>query len=168
MTQSENQAPDPFSKSCLKREAEKLQKLGEALIALSASQLATIPLPENLLAAIQHAHTLKANEAKRRHLQYVGKLMRDVDSAPIEAALKKLKNAHQQKTDAFHHIEAWRERLIKEGDTALQVLTGEIPQIDRQQLRQLVRKAQHDRANEKNTGAEKALFVYLRDVLGEG
>lgn len=166
MTQSEDKTPDPFSKSRQKREAEHLQKMGQTLIALSASQLARMPLPDALLAAIQFAHTLKSHEAKRRHLQYIGKLMRDVDAAPIELALSKLKAVHRQKTEEFHLVEEWRERLIKEGDLAVQAFIADYPQVDRQQLRQLVRKAQHDRANEKNTGAEKALFTYLRELMG--
>ncbi len=166
MTQSENKAPDPFSKSRDKREAEHLQKIGQALIALPASQLANIPLPETLLAAIQLAHTLKSNEAKRRHLQYIGKLMREVDAEPIERELSNLKMAHARKTKEFHLVEEWRERLIKEGDSAVQIFIADYPQADRQQLRQLVRKAQHDRKAEKNTGAEKALFGWLRGVMG--
>lgn len=167
MTQSENKAPDPFSKSRHKRDAEHSQKVGEALVALSASQLAKIELPDNLLDAIKLAHTLKSHEGKRRHLQYIGKLMREVDLAPIEHELSKLKATHTKKTDAFHLVEAWRERLIKEGDAAVQALMADYSQADRQQLRQLVRKAQQDRANEKSTGAEKALFGYLKVLIGE-
>ena len=166
MTQSENQQPDPASKSQLKREAEALQKMGKALIDLPAAQLAKIPLPAVLLEAIHLAHTLKSHEAKRRHLQYIGKIMREIDIVPIETELTKLKYAHKQKTAEFHLAEEWRERLIAEGDPAVQALLADYPQMDRQQVRQLVRKAQQDRAHEKNTGAEKALFKYLFDICG--
>lgn len=89
MPESEKSLPDPLSKSQRKQDMLDLQKLGKTLIDLPESQLAKIPLPENLLEAIHFAHTLKSHEAIRRHLQYVGKIMREIDVEAIQAALKK-------------------------------------------------------------------------------
>lgn len=165
MPESEKSLPDPHSKTQRKNEMLELQKLGKTLIDLPASQLAKISLPETLLDAIHLAHTLKSNEAIRRHLQYIGKLMRDIDAEPIRDALKKIKFANDQKTGQFHKVEEWREKLIVGDDDVLQQFLEEYPQCDRQQLRQLIRKAKHDRNNNKNTGGETALFRQLREIL---
>lgn len=165
MPLSERKQPDPLSKSQQKRDMLALQELGEELIALPVSQLAKIPLPEDLLEAIRFAHSLKFNEARRRHLQYVGKIMRTIDPLPIQAALEKIRLAHKRSTAQFHKIEEWRDQLIVEGDEALQKLLEAHPQVDRQQLRQLIRKAQQDRAKNKNSGADTELFKFLRELL---
>ena len=153
------------SKSQLKREMTSLQKLGETLIALSETQLAQIPLPDNLLQAIQFAHTLKTHESIRRHLQYIGKIMRHLDPAPILKALKIMQAVHDKTISALHLTEQWRDQLLKEGDDGIQKILALYPQMDRQKLRQLVRKAQHDQANGKDTGGAIELFRYLRDCL---
>jgi ribosome-associated protein len=166
MPESDKKQPDEFSKSKLKREMLALQKIGSELIALPAGQLAKIDLPENLLDAIKMAHALKnQHEAKRRHLQYIGKIMRTLDCVPIVAALEKVKQANSQNTAHFHRIEQWREQLIVEGDAALQKLLDLYPNGDKQQIRQLIRKCQQDRVKNKSTGAESELFKVLRLLL---
>ena len=154
---------DKPSKSQLKRDMTGLQKLGETLTNLSDSELADIPLSDSLLEAIVFTRTLKTHESKRRHLQYIGKIMRKVDTAAILSALKKMQLVHEKSTSEFHHLEQWRDQLIAEGDDALQNLMKTHPELDRQKLRQLIRKAQHDASTEKNTGGASELFRYLRE-----
>lgn len=158
--------PDENSKSRRKKEMLDLQKLGESLVKLTETQLKTIPLQENLLIAVQHARNLKA-EAMRRQMQYIGKLMRDVDAEPIKAALKKIQMARENKAVKFQETEKWRAKLISNGDEALNVFVSQYPEVDRQQLRQLIRKAVQDQKKSVNTGAEKALFKYLRTIVKE-
>lgn len=165
MPQSEPQKPDSESKSQRKEDMLALQKVGESLIKLTEEQLATIDLPENLLAAIQHIKTLTSNEAKRRQLQYIGKIMRHVDPESIKQALKRIEFIHERNTAQFHQIEEWRTKLLLHGDEALNSFLVDYPKADRQQLRQLIRNAQQDQKNEKNTGAEKALFKCLRSIV---
>ena len=167
MPQSENQQPDLLSKTQRKKDMLALQKLGKTLVDLSDSQLAKIPLPPELLDLIHVARTLKTHESIRRHMQCIGKRMRHVDAEAIEKALENLQLGTQRQTDQFHKTEEWRDRLITEGDAALQKLMALYPEIDRQQVRQLIRKAQHDAAKEKKTGGELELFRYLRDLLSE-
>ena len=78
------------SKTQKKREVEALQKLGASLIALAPAQLDTLELPGELLAAVREAQRIKSHEAKRRQVQYIGKLMRSLDPAPVRAALAQL------------------------------------------------------------------------------
>src|SRR5579862_3020666 len=165
MPQSEPQKPDINSKSQRKEDMLALQKIGESLIKLTDEQLATIDLPENLLTAIQHIKSLHSNEAIRRQLKYIGKIMRQIDTELIQQALKHMELIHKKNTAQFHHIEEWRTKLLTHGDDALNSFLVDYPNGDRQQLRQLIRNAQHDRNNDKNTGAEKALFKYLRSIV---
>jgi ribosome-associated protein len=129
------------------------------------SQLANVPMPDILRDAVHFARSLKTHESKRRQLQYIGKVMRNIDAEPILLALKKIQLSHQTKVTAFHDVEEWRDRLIAEGDTGLQALLEKYPEADRQYLRQLIRKAQQDKLNNKSTGAETELFKYLRDLI---
>ncbi|MBA3662224.1 MAG: DUF615 domain-containing protein [Gammaproteobacteria bacterium] len=158
---------EPPSKSQLKKDMTALQKIGEALIKLSESQLAQVPLPDRLRDAIYFARSLKTHESIRRQLQYIGKLMREVDPEPLRLALKKIQYSHELQTRSFNHIEAWREKLIAQGDPALQQFIENYADADRQLLRQLIRKAQHDRDIQKNSGAETELFRYLRNFVQE-
>lgn len=165
MPESDKTPPDEISKSTIKREMNKLQKLGEALVELPLPQLKKIPLPDELLEAILFVHTLKSRESKRRQLQYIGKLMRNTDVEPIQSAFKHIQLSNSRATEKFHEIEKWRERLVTEGDEALHEFVTLHEKADRQELRKLIRVVQHNRKMAKNTGAETALFRYLKDVL---
>lgn len=151
---------DHPSKSQRKRDMIALQKMGETLVKLPAAELAKIPLDSRLGEAIKEARTLKTHGAIRRQLQYIGRLMRDTDVKPIEDALAKMALQYQKSNAQFHKIEQWRDKLIQEGDTQLDELIKQFPTLDRQQIRQLIRNAQQQRA-----GAQTELFRYLREVL---
>jgi ribosome-associated protein len=165
MPLSDNKLPDEISRSTLNREMTALQKMGETLVEMSDAQLKKIPLPDALLQAITLARNIKSREGKRRQLQFIGKLMRTIEVGPIKAAIKNAQLTNMQVTAQFHQAEEWRERLINEGDDALQEFVNLHIETDRQKLRQLTRQAQHNRKSGKNTGAEKALFRYLREVI---
>ena len=165
MSESNPDQLEKPSKSQRKREMTALQELGEELIALPASKLAKIPMPENLEEAIKEARTLKSHEAIRRQAQRIGKLMREIDPNEIKQALQKLKMGHAKETEHFHDVEEWREKLITKGDSALSQLMAVYPTLDRQHLRQLARNAKKDREQHKKTGAELELFKFLRQLL---
>ena len=78
------------SKSSRKRAAHAAQALGERLIQLKESEWAKLPLPETLLDALRTAKRIKARGGLARQKQYIGKLMRELDTAAIEAALEDL------------------------------------------------------------------------------
>lgn len=150
------------SKSQLKREAQLLQKLGVTLIGLSHKKLDLLPLPDNLKQAITSAKSLKSHGAMRRQAQLIGKLMRAADSEQIIRAYEDMMANERADTAEFHQLESWRERLISEGRPALTAFIEMYSPEDIQQLRQLIKKAVDERQNEKNTGASKALFRFLR------
>ncbi len=77
----------PPSKSSRKRAAHAAQKLGEQLVRMREQDLAGLPLPDEVRDAIAEARRLTNHGAVARQHQYLGKLMRDVDVAAVEAAL---------------------------------------------------------------------------------
>ena len=165
MPESEKNLPDPLSKTKRKDAMLELQKLGEALIRLSDTELAKISLPDDLLDAIRVAHTLKTHESIRRHLQFIGKKMRHIDAEEIRTALAAIKFSNDQRTSEFHEIEICRTNLLAGGDSALQQLLEAHPHVDRQHVRQLVRQSIQDQKKNKNSGAYTELFRYLKSIL---
>ncbi len=86
MDDSDELAERP-SRSARKRAAEYVQKLGVRLVGLRESQLQALELPEELRVALREARQLRGQSALARQYQYIGRLMRGLDAAPIEAAL---------------------------------------------------------------------------------
>ena len=153
------------SKSALKRQMTALQKVGEELVGLSDRELEKIPLAsEPLRQAILEARRIRSNNARRRQLQYIGKLMRKVDAQPIENALKALHQHRQGKTDRFHDLEKLRDELLAEGPSGLEQVLQRFPGADRQHLRQLLRQQQREQLQQKPPAASRKLFKYLREL----
>ena len=152
------------SKSEIKRDAEQLKKLGAKLVELTQTNLEKIPLDETLLDAVELAQRLQ-KEAKRRQLQYIGKLLRNIDVEPIQEALDKLENKHNQQQVILHKLELLRDELIAKGDDALAGLLNSYPQADRQHLRNLIRSAQKEKEQNKPPKAYREIFQYLKELM---
>ncbi len=151
------------SKSEIKRDAEALKDLGTELVELGKNALEKIPLDEDLLAAIELAQKIK-KEGRRRQIQLIGKMLRARDVEPIQTALDKLKNRHNQQVSLFHKLELPRDRLVEEGDDAIPTVLDLYPDADRQQLRSLVRNAQKEKAANKPPKSYRQIFQYLREL----
>lgn len=135
------------SKTELKRESTELQKLGEQLMSLRAELFERLQLPTSLVDAMDEARRITNFEGKRRQMQYVGKLMRQLDPEQVEAAraaLEEQRAGSAQATLALHAAERWREELVA-SDQAVQDWLARHPGTDSQQLRALVRQARKDR-----------------------
>jgi ribosome-associated protein len=154
-----------ISKSQLKRESHAMSDLGRTLVELPQHKLNKIPLEEDLKEAITLARRIKERGGHKRQLQYIGKLLRIADAEPILAALHKLEIEHAQENARLHRLEQWRDRLLKEGDSALGELLAQQPDADRQQLRQLLRSAQKEREQNKPPKSARELFKFLRDNI---
>ncbi len=154
------------SKSEIKRDAEALKKLGEKLVELTKAKLDKIPLEDALLEAVNLAQRLQ-KEARRRQLQYIGKLLRGMDVEPIQAALEKLENKHQQQQAMLHKLELLRDELVAKGDDALTDFLMDYPQADRQHLRNLIRTASKEKEQNKPAKAYREIFQYLKEIVLE-
>lgn len=148
-----------------------MQALGTSVVELPAAQFKTFiekaSLPEKLQEALQQCRSIKSREAHRRQLQYIGKLMRDLDPEPIQRILAQLKQTGQVATAQLHKIEHWRERLLNEGDSAFQELQQQYPELDVKQVRQFIATAQRESAQNQAPRAARKLFRYLRDLMYE-
>lgn len=163
-------ADDEPSRSALKREADAVFELARELVALTATQRARVPLDDGLLAQIAQCHKVTSHIAHRRELMFLAKQLRkrEDDLPAIRAAVDVPKEERQRETAQLHRIERWRDRLIDEGDSALEALLTEYPGIDRQEMRQLVRAAREDRGRTQSRGHYRALFQALKSLEGSG
>lgn len=152
------------SKTKLKAEADAAQDIGRQLLALPKERLKKLALEETLFEAIAEAKRLTANGAIRRQLQYIGRLMREVDLAPIVEQLQKWEGKHQEENARFHHMERWRLRLITE-PKAIEEFIGLFPQVDIQALRTLIRNAQKEQTSNKPPKSSRELFKTIREVM---
>ena len=121
-------------------------RLADDLAALSENQLGKLPVPEHLLSHIAEARRITNFEGKRRQMQYVGKLMRKLEPAVVQAvrdALDEQRSGSAKEKLALHQAEQWRDRLIAQ-DEALEAWLKLDPDADLQHLRTLVRQARKD------------------------
>ena len=143
-----------------------LQAIGEALVALNDATLKTFDLPEELAAAIREMRRTRGHEGKRRQMQYIGRIMRQVDSASIAAKLEHVKQPAKREVARLHHAERWRERLIKDPGafTELEALR---PEADLTAIQQLVHDAREEAAKKRPPKAYRELFRALTAWLNE-
>jgi ribosome-associated protein len=159
-------AEHPLSKTKLNQHMLDLQHLGEQLTHLNAAQLAELDLPEKLLDAIREYQRIHAFGAQKRQRQYIGKLMREVEPAPIIAKLEIWSGASREHTAWLHRVERWRERLLAE-EAALTELLAAHPDVDAQRLRALIRNAHKEREQNKPPKSYREIFQLLKEILPE-
>jgi ribosome-associated protein len=156
----------PPSKTKVKKQMHELRDLGVELTELSKDQLAQLDIPENLRDAIREMQRINKFGAQRRQRQYIGKLMREVDTAPIIAKLDAWKGVSQSHVAYQHLLERWRDRLL-ESDQALTELLAAHPDADAQHLRTLIRNAQKEKAAEKPPKSFRDIFQVLKEIIPE-
>ncbi|OFZ67320.1 MAG: hypothetical protein A2V79_07680 [Betaproteobacteria bacterium RBG_16_56_24] len=154
------------SKTKIKKQMHELRDLGVELTGLGKDQIEQLGLPENLRDAIREMKSVSKFGAQRRQMQYIGKLMREVDTAPILAKLNAWRGTSQQHIAYMHLLERWRGRLI-ENDSALTELLAAYPQADAQRLRSLMRNAQKEMEAGKPPKHFREIFQVLREIIPE-
>lgn len=154
------------NKTQIKKDIAVLFALAEEMSGLSASQLDTLELPENIHKAVVEVAGMPHIGARKRLLKYIaGQLHKKVDAAPIVEKLARIKNKSAHAVREHHIAERWRDRLIAEGNSALSELLDEHPHADRQQLRQLLRNAQKEAEAGKPPKSSRLLYRHLKDLL---
>lgn len=134
---------EDISKTRRKKQSTELQKIGEELLSLNKRQLELIEVSEPLLGALREYQRIPArHEARRRQLQYIGKLMRAADHEHIRAALEKLRTPDRQEVRRSQEIERWGERLLVGTAEDIEAFVDAWPVADRQPLRTLMRRYQ--------------------------
>lgn len=155
---------ETFSKTKRKAEMLELQGLGATLLELPQAQLASLGLPETLAAALREAQRITSREGKRRQLQYIGRLMRDVDADPIRAALAAIEGSSATARARQRRLEQWRARLLAD-DAALTEFAHAHAGADLQALRALIRNARKELAAARPPRAQRELFRLLRESV---
>lgn len=154
------------SKTQKKQVMAELQGLGERMVALNESQIASIAMPDFLREAVLAARAIKSHEGRRRQMQYIGKLMRDVDSAPIREKISQWDGQSAGNVAHEHAIVRWRERLLA-GESAVTEFARAYPGADIAQLRTLVRNANSEHAAGKPPKSFRDLFKRVREIMDD-
>lgn len=157
------------SRAELKRDAMEVRDLGEEISTMAKKQRDTIPLSEELIAAMATGERIKPKtDAFRRHLNFVAKLLRQVDNLEeIQHAVDVIKNKHQLGNVLAHKIEHIRDEVVAKGDGKINQLVEQYPMLERQKMRQLVRQAKKEQEQQKPGKAYKELFQYLKKAIHE-
>lgn len=171
-------ADDPFggrpSKSALKRASHELQTLGQQLLEMPDSWLDEIEMPERLREALATHRTTRSFEGKRRQLQFIGKVIRGVDTEPLREAVATFQLGHARDALALHEAESWRNRFLVDDKPALEAWLNAYPDTDIQALRALIRQARKDASAEATAApgqaprhgrAYRELFQFIKQVL---
>ena len=153
------------SKSDRKREQHALQELGESLIALDVASLAAMPLDDRLRQAIRDAAQIRSRGALRRQKQLIGKLMRDVDPEPIRAELARRTADDVRAKQLFARTERWRDRIVREGDAALDQFVGETG-VDDAQLRHAIAELEVSFSERVEKTIRRQIFRRVHEILG--
>lgn len=159
---AEEELDEKPSKSQRKRDMTAAQELGEQLLQLKPDVLQKMPLDERLLETLLQAQKMSQHEARRRHLQLIGKLMRSADVAAIQTAFLETQFGSVAATRALHELEHWRNRLLKEGDVAVGEALTVFVGVEAQPLRQMIRDAKKETEQGKAPAAARKLFQYLK------
>lgn len=158
------------SRSQKRREALDVLALAERLVELPDGQLAAVALPDDLRELVRDSRRITAQIARKRQLQFLAKAMRREEDDVLDAirgALDKDRDQSRRETAELHRLEAWRERLLEDGDEALAELLDQYPAADRQLVRQLVRNARLEREKQRPPRAFRELFRVLRALVAE-
>ncbi|MEO7780613.1 MAG: ribosome biogenesis factor YjgA [Candidatus Nitrotoga sp.] len=152
------------SKTKRKKDMHALQEIGEQLVEIDPKKLNEFDLPEILSEAIKQARAIHKHGARRRQLQYIGRLMREVDALPIQEKLDSWRQVSVHQTARLHQMERWRERLLSE-EHALTEFAQKYPAADLQRLRLLIRNAHKEKIAEKPPKSFRLLFQELHGII---
>ncbi len=156
---------DFISKTRRKRQMKELQDVGAALVKLSAEQLARLTMPESLRDAVLECKRFTKHEAIRRQMQYIGRLMREIDAGPIAEQLARMEAPTKRHTALFHVAEKWRTEILADPATALARFVKEYPEADPHRLRELAETAREEQTTSKPPRNYRELFHVLNAIV---
>jgi len=155
-----------ISKSQRKRDATAITELAQTISELPQPDFDRLPLEDDVRHAISELRKIRQFGARKRQLLYAGKILRNSDPAPIEAALDKRQRSLSTETQAFHQLETWRDDLLGEhGEESLTRFIGQYPAADRQRLRQLIRSTRSEQQRQSPPKFYRELFRFLRETV---
>lgn len=154
------------SRSDIKRAAQAVTDLGEKITQMSEDQIKKLGLPQHFTEAVLLYKKIGKGPALKRQKAYLGKILRQDEPLIVEIKdkLAAIELKEKQQNAHFHRLEQWRDRLVEEGDAALNEFLSRYPQADRQQLRQWIRNAQKEQQQDKPPKSSREIFQYLKSL----
>jgi len=153
-----------ISKTELKKDSKKIQQFGREISELTINNIEAFKFPVNIYEATIDLKNLKSNSAKKRQVQYLGKLLREIDLADAFITMKQLKVSSQKEIQRNHIIEGWRDKLLINNDSITEFVDV-YPQIDKQSLRQTISNAQKEKKDSKPPKYSKQLFKLIKNIV---
>ena len=152
------------SKTELKKDSKKIQQFGRKISELTINNIKAFKFPLTIYEAVIGLKNLKSNSAKKRQVQYLGKLLREMDLTDAFLIMKQLKVSSQKEIQRNHIIEGWRDMLLSNNDSITEFV-DEYPKIDRQSLRQTISNAQKEKKDNKGSKYSRQLFKLIKDII---
>ena len=165
-TLADAEEENSISKSQKKRDMLALQDIGEELVGLSSEAINKLELPDNLRTAVVEAKRIPRSKygGMKRQMQYIGRLMREIDPAPIIEQLSSLKAPNKKQTALHHLAERWRERLL-EDETALNAFVNAFADADAALLARDIQGSKDDKAKNKPPKHYRLLYTRIHDLV---
>ena len=152
------------SKTELKKDSKNIQQFGKKISEVTIKNIEAFKFPLNIYEAVIGLKNLKSNSAKKRQIQYLGKLLREFDLTHAFLVMKQLEVSSQKEIQRNHIIEGWRDKLLSNNDSITEFV-DEYPKIDRQLLRQTISNAQKEKKDNKNPKYSRQLFKLIKDII---
>ena len=152
------------NKTQLKREQAAIRKLVVALMEVGEKEWDGLGLDAKFREGLLLARGMKASGARNRQIKFLARQLQQDGLEAVRAWVENRDLLQAEQNRRFHQLEQWRDRLVEEGDRALEAFLEHYPQTDRQHLRQLVRAAGREKRQGKPAGAGKKLFLLLREI----
>ena len=152
------------SKTELKKDSKKIQQFGRKISELTINNIKAFKFPINIYEATIDLKNLKSNSAKKRQVQYLGKLLREIDLTDAFIVMKQLKVSSQKEIQRNNIIESWRDKLLTNTESITEFV-DKYPKIDRQSLRQTISNAQKEKKDNKPPKHSKQLFKLIKDIV---
>lgn len=170
MTRKRDRLPEDHedyqSRTEVKNNMLALQAFGEQLLALPKPVYDTFPIPAELDSALKEMARIKSNNAKKRQLQYIGKILRNMDVEPLKKAYDDLAEGRKRLSRSLIKLEALRDELIEGKERVFETVIADHPECDIQQFRQLIRLCQKEKETVNNKKNYKKLFQFLKELKG--
>lgn len=153
-----------ISKTKLKKDSKNIQELGNKISKLSINKIELFKFSPNIFDAIINLKKIKSNSAKKRQIQYLGKLLREIDLSNAFLTMENLKVSSQREVKRNHIAEKWRDELLKKNDSITKFI-NQYPDIDKQSLRQTIVNAQKENLNNSQPKYSRQLYKIIKDII---
>lgn len=163
--ESEQLSPRQLARREVKQQGRRSAAAAHELMTMPAASLRRLELDPELSQGFMRAREIKSTGARRREERRLAGVLRQHELDEIEGLLSSQEQSGRADARMFQQAEAWRARLINEGEAALEQFHLQHPEQQRRVLDRMVHDARREAQHGKPKGAQKALFRHIADVL---